>query len=139
VISRQAIIDAMSRPDLAVLQRYVDAIGAGDIKAILRCLHPEFVLNEPASLPYGGDHVGRDGFVELARQVFARYRTELLSSSVHDAGEFGVARMRFRFTSQRTGASIELPLVELYWFTDGLLGRGEVFYQDTHAVLALLG
>jgi hypothetical protein len=128
----------MSAPDLEVLQRYATAIGEGDIKTTLDCLHPEFVLNEPATLPYGGDHVGRDGFVELARQVFAYYRTEMLGNSVHDAGEFAVARMRFRFTSHRTGASLELPLVELYRFQDGLLARGEVFYKDTKAVLALL-
>jgi ketosteroid isomerase-like protein len=121
-----------------VLRRYVDAIGAGDIKTILACLHPEFVLTEAASLPYPGDFVGRDGFVDLARKVDAHYRTELLDSSVHDAGEFAVARLRFRFTARRTGRSTEMPITELYWFTDGLMRRGDVFYQDTKAVLDLL-
>jgi ketosteroid isomerase-like protein len=128
----------MSAPDLEVLRRYATAIGEGDLQTILSCLHSDFVLNEPATLPYGGDHVGRDGFVDLARQVFAHYRTEMLGNSVHDAGEFGVARMLFRFTSHRTGASMELPLTEHYWFEDGLLARGEIFYKDTKAVLALL-
>lgn len=128
----------MGKPDLDVLRRYVDAIGAGDLKTIMTCLHPDFVLNEPATLPYGGDHVGHDGFAGLAYAVAAHYRTELLDSSVHDAGEFAVARMRFRFTSKRTGASMELPLLELYWFDGGLMVRGEIFYKDTKAVLALL-
>jgi ketosteroid isomerase-like protein len=79
-----------SPPDLAVVWRYVQRIGSGDLKAILACLHPDFVLNEPATLPYGGDHVGRDGFVGLAYGVAEHYLTELLDSAVHDAGEFAV-------------------------------------------------
>jgi ketosteroid isomerase-like protein len=128
----------MSTPDLAVVRRYVDSIGRGDLKTIMTCLHPDFVLNEPATLPYGGDHVGHAGFAGLAYQVASHYLTELLDSRVHDAGEFAVVRMRFRFTSKRTGRSLELPLLELYWFSDGLMVRGEVFYKDTKAVLALL-
>lgn len=128
----------MSSPDLDVVRRYVDGIGRGDLKAILACLHPDFVLNEPATLPYGGDHTGRDGFVGLAYGVAEHYATELLDSSVHDAGEFAVVRMRFRFTSKRTGASMEMPLTELYWFSDGLMIRGDIFYKDTKGVLALL-
>lgn len=128
----------MSAPDLDVVRRYVDGIGRGDLKAILACLHPDFVLNEPATLPYGGDHVGRDGFVGLAHGVAAHYVTELLESHVDDAGEFAVVRMRFRFTSKRTGASMEMPLTELYWFSDGLMIRGDIFYKDTKGVLALL-
>jgi ketosteroid isomerase-like protein len=128
----------MSPPDLDVVRRYVESIGRGDLKAILACLHPDFVLNEPGTLPYGGDHVGRDGFVGLAHQVAAHYVTELLESAVHDAGDFAVVRMRFRFTSKQTGASMEMPLLELYWFEDGLMIRGDIFYKDTKAVLALL-
>ena len=37
----------MSTPDLAVVRRYVDSIGRGDLKTIMTCLHPDFVLNEP--------------------------------------------------------------------------------------------
>jgi hypothetical protein len=128
----------MSTPDLAVVRRYVDSVGRGDLKAILACLHPDFVLNEPDTLPYGGDHVGRAGFVGLARQVASHYVTELLESHVHDTGEFAVVRMRFRFISKRTGASMEMPLLELYWFEDGLIARGDIFYKDTKAVLDLL-
>ncbi len=128
----------VTEAELDVLRTYVAAIGAGDVKTILSCLHPEFVLNEPDSLPYGGDHVGRDGFVALARAVYAHYDTELLDSGVYGAGEFAVVRMRFRFTAHKTGASMELPLAEFYRFADGLLVRGEIFYRDTKAVLDLL-
>jgi uncharacterized protein len=127
-----------STPDLEVVRRYVDGIGNGDLKAILSCLHPDFVLNEPGSLPYGGDHVGRDGFVGLAYGVAEHYLTELLDGAVHDAGEFAVVRMLFRFTSKRTGRAMEMPLTELYWFSDGLMVRGDIFYKDTKGVLDLL-
>jgi ketosteroid isomerase-like protein len=128
----------MTPSELETLRRYVAGIGAGDLEAVFACLHPNVVLDEPAGLPYGGEHKGRDGFAELARVVYSHFSTELLDSRIDDAGEFGVARMTFRFTSNRTGSSAVLPLLELYWFEDGLIARGEIFYKDTKAVLDLL-
>jgi hypothetical protein len=32
---------------------------------------------------------------------------------------------------------MEMPLTELYWFDDGLMIRGDIFYKDTKGVLAL--
>jgi ketosteroid isomerase-like protein len=41
------------------------AITTGDTETFLEAMHPDVVVHEPSYLPYGGDYVGAEGFLDL--------------------------------------------------------------------------
>lgn len=124
----------MSQADVDVMRSFVERFLAGDLPGVLDLIHPDMVLNEGASLPWGGDHVGKEGFARLAGVILTDYDLKVESYDLSDAGDFVVARMRAGFTHRRTGRHISMPVVELYELRDGLIWRADIFYKDTHAI-----
>lgn len=47
-----------------VLRRLYEALSAGDIPALVECIDPDVIVDEPAQLPYGGVHHGRTAFLQ---------------------------------------------------------------------------
>ena len=115
------------------LQAFQDA----DLEACLAAMDPDIVIEMARGLPYGGRFQGAEGFGGFVETMLARMEAAPLSFEVHDAGPYAVARIEARFTSRETGRTFDMPLVELYWVTDGKITRIEPYYQDTLAVAEL--
>ncbi|MEU6008334.1 nuclear transport factor 2 family protein [Streptomyces sp. NPDC047453] len=99
----------------------------------------DFVANEPGSLPYRGQHHGPRGLRGLLRQVNELFALSIESVRVTDAGpDRALADVGIRLASRTTGKQLGTRVLELYRVRDGKLVELDVFYQDTHALVALL-
>jgi uncharacterized protein len=121
-----------------VVEQLVGRFRAGDWDAALDLLHPEFRIEQPASLPHGGWHRGRDGMGAMAG-VFARYWDRTIGPPrIVDCGDLVVQITAQTWTGKATGRSATVDVVELFTVTDGLVREIRVFQQDTHLLLGLL-
>ena len=111
---------------------------AGDRDGAFELLHPEFRLQQPASLPHGGWHHGRDGMVEMGT-TFAQYWDRTITDSrVLGCGDSVVQITTQTWTAKDSGRSATVDVVELFSFADGLISEIRVFQQDTHLLLGTL-
>ncbi|WP_198653299.1 nuclear transport factor 2 family protein [Actinocorallia populi] len=111
---------------------------AGDLEAAFALLHPDFRIQQPASLPHGGWHHGRAGMAEMG-VLFARHWDRTITGPrVLDGGEQAVQVTTQTWTAKATGRSATVDVVELFTAADGLIREIRVFQQDTHALLATL-
>jgi ketosteroid isomerase-like protein len=120
----EALQQALARDDLEVMRAY---------------LAEDFVLHEPPALPFGGDFLGPEGYVELVRQIKSFFELELLSSKLTEArDDLLLCELVIRFKSRRTGESAETDLVDLYHFdAQGKISRMDAFYMDPDTIAAV--
>jgi ketosteroid isomerase-like protein len=111
-----------------------------DRDLLLSTLHPEIVLHQPASLPYGGEWRGREGFghwldsftqtwtnIEPVDPLFYTCSPEVLVSTV---------TMRARARS--TGLRIDMPMCQVIRFANDLPIEWRNFAWDTALMLQAL-
>ncbi|QFG26791.1 nuclear transport factor 2 family protein [Actinomadura sp. WMMB 499] len=112
---------------------------AGDQQGALALLHPDFRIQQPASLPHGGWYAGAAGMAEMGA-AFARHWDRTIGEPrVLDCGGSAVQITEQTWTARATGRSATVDVVELFAAADGLIAEIRVFQQDTHALLATLG
>jgi hypothetical protein len=102
-------------------------------------LTDDFVIVEPPSLPYGGEHHGVDGYVALLQRIAELFalRFELHDLHALDASTV-LLHMHVTFTGRATNRARRLPVLELLNTRAGRVARSEVFLADTATLLTLL-
>lgn len=118
---------------------FVENFLGGNLDGALEFIHPDIVAHEPPGLPYGGEWTGKDGFRALMEKIGQTVAVEATPLGLHEAGDTLVAIMRATFTSRATGASVEMPVCEVYGLTDGLISSADVYYKDTAEFIARIG
>jgi ketosteroid isomerase-like protein len=126
-----------SQDDMAVVRRFTDGLRAGDIAECLDLVHDDLVFAEAPSLPFGGDHVGKDGLVQMLRAVSRQFRVKLGTPEIVAGEEFVAVRVSGTMTSRATDRSMPMDVVDIYRVRDGRIARVDVFYKDTAAVVEL--
>jgi uncharacterized protein len=129
--------DAVRPAGVEVVRAFTAALGVGDIRACLALATDDLVFSEAASLPFGGDWVGKSGFVGLLKAVARDFDVRLDPPTVDAAGDAVLARMHGTFTSRRTGRSMPMQVLDLYEVRDGLVARVDVYYKDSRALWEL--
>ena len=129
-----------ARAPIALVQAYFAAEKSGP-DAILDLLTPDVVIDVPASLPYGGEHGGHDGFTRAAT-AFGEAWSEIDSSDFNYTtsadGLSVVAISRMRATARRTGRAVDSRVAETFAIRGGQIAHIRPFYFDTAALLAAL-
>jgi ketosteroid isomerase-like protein len=121
------------------MRRLFQAIAERDLEPAIESSHPDVVIAEPRSLPYGGDHRGTDGVRQHAIGWFTAFGPEFELAAprfVEDDGHV-VVTWRLRAPA-RNGESLDMPMVGVYRVQDGLLRSARMFYADTAEVLRFL-
>jgi ketosteroid isomerase-like protein len=124
----------MTGKNAATLRAFVDLLSGGDADRAFKLLHPDVVVHEADALPYSGTYHGVEGFGQMMEQLFGTFDLQINKYEVLDAGDSVIARMEISLTARSSGRSIDMPIVELYRFTDGLISEVDIFYKDTKAV-----
>ena len=110
----------------------------GDMEGAFALFHPRFRIQQPASLPHGGWHEGRDGMTSMG-VAFARHWDRTIGDvRVFGSGPTVVQITTQTWTAKATGRSATVDVVELFSFADDLITEIRVFQQDTHLLLATL-
>lgn len=117
--------------------KLLDSIMAGDMPSALSTLHAECVVHEPASLWYGGDWKGPDGFTQILQIMTDKLDLAVQSYEVFPSDEVTIMKAEISFTSKLTGRSLVMPVTEVYRALDGQLIDMDIFYKDTAALRAL--
>lgn len=117
--------------------KLLDSVMAGDMSSALSTLHADCVIHEPASLWYGGDWKGPDGFAQILQIMTEKLDLTVQSYEVFPAGDVTVMKAEISFTSKLTGRSLVMPVTEVYRALDGQLVDMDIFYKDTAALRAL--
>jgi hypothetical protein len=124
---------------VGLVQELATRFGAGDREGALALMHSDLRIQQPASLPHGGWHVGRSGMDEMG-VTFARYWSRAIAQPrILGCGDTVVQITPQTWTAHRTGDSETVDVVELFSFTEGLVSEIRVFQQDTAALLRTLG
>jgi ketosteroid isomerase-like protein len=121
----------MTQTDIAVVRTFLEAVIGGDIDTALAQLTDDVEVVEMGSIPHSGTYRGRQGFSDLMARFGELYGGfEITDISVHDAGEFIVARMLGTFLSKAGDSTITMPITEHYWMNGGRMAKADVYYKD---------
>ena len=125
--------------DLGVVEELARRFQAGEIESAFELYHPNVHIEQPASLPHGGIHVGRDG-IRAMGATFAQFWSRTISDPRRLRCEGGgvVQFTSQTWTAKSTQRSASVDVVELFSFAEGLISAIRVFQHDTHRLLATL-
>lgn len=112
--------------------------GAASTEVFAECLHPDIVIHEATSLPYGGEWRGLDGVAAFLAKLSETYD----SASVQDRsilvdGPVAVVLTHSVVRSRRTGRSMQNAVLQRNLVVDGLITEMRPFHWDTAAVQEL--
>lgn len=127
------------RSGLEIVAELARRFAAGDMEGAFALYHPELHIVQPASLPHGGVHVGRDG-VRTMGATFAKYWTRTISAPQRSKAGDGVVQVTTQtWIAKATGRSETVEVVELFAFADGMVKEIRVFQHDTQRLIGTLG
>jgi len=110
--------------------------GRKDFAAMAATLHPEIVLEQPASLPYGGEWHGHDGLRRWLEAMDAAWSAvEVADPLIAEAAGSVIVQAEFRATARKSGRTVAMPICEVVRFEAGLPIGWRVFYFDTASLL----
>jgi ketosteroid isomerase-like protein len=121
-----------------VVQEQSRRFQAGDRDGAFALFHPDVHIEQPASLPHGGSHHGRDGIDAMGRAFAEHWDRTITNPRIHGCGDIAVQVTTQTWTAKRTGKSATVDVVELFSFAGGMISEIRVFQQDTHALLGTL-
>jgi ketosteroid isomerase-like protein len=139
----------VSEENVEIVRRVYDASqevesvvkGGGDLAnhPAMQLFHPECVLEEPAEIPDGATHHGREGvarfFQRIYGEVWVEWRivpTEIISgpdgvfAAVHNSGR------------SKNGAEVEMQVFQTFRFRDGMISQVTSGF-DRHEALKAVG
>jgi ketosteroid isomerase-like protein len=121
----------MSDTDVKEIDKFLELVQAGDINNAVLQMAENVVVEEMGSIPHSGIYHGRDGFLDLIEKFGWLYGGFALSDiSVHDAGEFVVAKMTGTFTSIDDTNQAVMPVTEHCTMRDHEMAHADVYYKN---------
>ena len=134
----------MSQEHVEAVKRLFAAVRQGDQAGVLEAYHPEVVIHESPSLPYGGDYHGQEEAIE---HLYGYYRTwDPLRPGVgqpstpiflETTADSVVVLWQEEAVAPGSGKRIVLPALGVYQVRDGKVAESRMF-QDTAAIQDLL-
>jgi cystathionine beta-lyase family protein involved in aluminum resistance len=100
----------------------------------------DFVIHEPASLPYGGEWRGRDALQRLYAHVMGYWEDPVVEWQELVGGEkYAVALLHFTVTARASGERFDTHIAEVTRFDDaGKMASMRIHYFDTAAMVGQL-
>jgi ketosteroid isomerase-like protein len=126
----------MSDQNVKVIERAWDAFVRGDVEGATQDAAPEAQWVLPETLPWGGTHIGRDGFLTMIGNLnehFEKLRIE--PELILDAGETHVVAIEHEIGHTKAGGDIDSRGVWVYELEGGELRRAQ-YFGDTAAFRA---
>lgn len=128
-----------AQDNVEVVRRFTDCLGSGDIASCAELLDEANVFSEAASLPFGGDYLGVEGFRGMLRAVNRDFRVTLDPPEIAGSGDWVAVLVRGTFTSRSSGRSMPVECVDVYRLRDGKIVRVDVHYKEPGALAELCG
>jgi ketosteroid isomerase-like protein len=123
--------------DVAVVEAIYAAMAASDVSTLFNLLDPEIVVVQDDRLPWGGRHIGHDGFATFGLALRANIASSVTTDAVFSADGDVVQMGRTRGTVVATGVPFDIAEVHRWTIRDGRAVAAH-FSIDTPAMLRAL-
>jgi uncharacterized protein len=135
------------------VKRLFDAVGRHDQVAILEAYHPEVVIHEATSLPYGGDYHGHEGALAhvnafyqtwaglkpgVSRELPEEAQREQTTVFLETTQEYVVVFGQNTALAPQSGRKLAVPEAFVFKMRDGKVAESWMLNQDTVAILEFL-
>ena len=121
----------------SVVEAFYDYSLRADLDGVAKILHPDVVGPEPASLPYGGIHKGRDEVLKLLAELYSRVALDdVVIGDILVNSERAAAFLEVPFESGDSAGNQTMLVVETFVVRDGLIAEIRPYYFDTAAFAA---
>ena len=134
----------MSQQHMETVKRLFDAVRRRDQTGVLEAYHPEVVIHEAPSLPYGGDYHGHAGALQHLNGYYRTWdafrpstRQEHHPVFLETTEDSVVVLWREEAVAPGSGRRIDLPALGVYKVWDGKVVESRMF-QDTAKILDFL-
>lgn len=109
-------------PNLAIQERFVAAVLAGDADTIHALCAPEFALHEGSGLPFAGTYRGAAGFLDflgLFNEMLDIHELAPVRTFTTDDPDWLIGELNLRATLRATGKPFASSLLEMWQFREG--------------------
>ena len=112
-------------------------MAARDIDKLLSLIHPDCVITQDPALPWGGRHIGHDGFAHFGLTLSSTIDSAVTTEAMFVADGEVIQVGRTRGTVRSNGASFDIPEVHRWTIRDGQAVAAH-FAIDSEAMLAAI-
>jgi ketosteroid isomerase-like protein len=123
---------------IEVVREVYAALAARDLDRLFQLIDPTFVVTQDAAVPWGGRHVGHDGFTQFALTLGGAIDSKVTTEAIFAADGEVIQCGRTRGTVRATGVAFDIPEVHRWTVRDGKAVAAH-FAIDTAAMLEALG
>jgi uncharacterized protein len=111
-----------------------------DFGIIAAVLHPECVMRQPNSLPYGGIWEGHGGFEQWLIEFGAVWQSLTVTDPrfFPSGDDVILVRSTVHATARANGNAVTWPLLQMITVKDGLIREIQPFHWDTAAICEAL-
>ena len=104
----------MTQTPMEVMSTFTKVVPAYDNYGLRAILHEDVVVHEAPTLPYGGDHRGKDAFIRLFEWVNELWGfTETFNYTVYDSGpETVIVLVEVDSYAKKTGSPLLIRVLE---------------------------
>jgi ketosteroid isomerase-like protein len=124
--------------DIEVVEAIYHAMAERDFGRLFELLDPACVITQDDRLPWGGRHVGHDGFAHFGLTLTGAIESAVTIDAMFEADGDVVQCGRTKGTVKANGATFDIPEVHRWTIRDGKAVAGH-FSIDTPAMLRVLG
>jgi uncharacterized protein len=115
-------VSGADNPNLAVQERFIAAVFAGDTATLTALCAPDFVLEQGPAMPYAGTYRGAEGFLRFL-DIFAETldieRLEPVRTYGAENPDWLVSEFVIESRVKASGARYDTTLLERWQFRDG--------------------
>lgn len=123
--------------EIEIVRGIYDAMASKDVEHLTSVLAEDCVITQDPRLPWGGRHVGHDGFLHFALTLTGTIDSKVTIEAIFTADGEVIQCGRTRGTVVATGASFDIAEVHRWTIRDGKAVAAH-FAIDTPAMLAVL-
>lgn len=123
--------------DVEIVERIYAAMAARDVMTLLGLLDGEFVVTQDPALPWGGRHVGHEGFANFAAALTGNISSVVTTLAMYESDGDVVQFGRTKGTVVASGAEFDVAEMHRWTIRDGKAIAAH-FSIDTAAMLRAL-
>jgi uncharacterized protein len=124
-------------PQVFIVKKMIDALGRGDLDAMLEHVHPECVIETPHArdaVPFGGSWHGADGARRALEARFSAMENRAFEPRFfEETGNAVAVILAGEYYVPKTDRTYRSESVMLFEFQDGKVVRYRLFVDPAHA------